>query len=229
MFTSFTKMLPYLVDIRRTPKPLTSFRHRPKVQAFQMLKNTGQNFVGQVVYFCHFQQTHPPDERVVCVECRIFPAYSWSLLQRSYFRQVIVGISPSLAPNGQGKGKRDSFYALIAEGHFAAHAAVKFCLLRVTAGMGPRRAFVFVSRQFSNRCGSSGARNTMALLFVFVVILEIFSQCYLAESAKQLKNGCVVCGRKSQPRYFQKAKSYEKEFKCCFGIVGSHRYRGRYL
>ena len=60
----------------------------------------------------------------------------------------------------------------------------------------------------------------MALLFVFVVILEIFSQCYLAESAKQSKNGCVVCGRNSQPRYFQKAKSYEKEFKCCFGIVG---------
>ena len=108
----------------------------------------------------------------------------------------------------------------VAEGHFAAHAAVKFCLLRVTAGMGPRRAFVFVSRQFSNRCGSSGARNTMARLFVFVVILEIFSQCYLAESAKKSKIGCVVCGRKSQPRYFQKAKSYEKEFKCCFGIVG---------
>ena len=94
-----------------------------------------------------------------------------------------------------------------AEGHFAAHAAVKFCLLRVAAGMRPRRAYVFVSRQFSNRCGSSGARNTMARLFVFVVILEIFSQCYLAESAKKSKNGCVVCGRKSQPRYFQKAKS----------------------
>ena len=108
----------------------------------------------------------------------------------------------------------------IAEGHFAAHAAVKFCLLRVTAGMRPRRAYVFVSRQFSNRCGSSGARNTMARLFMFVVILEIFSQCYLAESAKKSKIGCVVCGRKSQPRYFQKAKSYKKEFKCCFGIVG---------
>ena len=26
--------------------------------------------------------------------------------------------------------------------------------------------------------------------------------------------------KKSQSRYFQKAKSYEKEFKCCFGMVG---------
>ena len=105
-------------------------------------------------------------------------------------------------------------------GVFCCECASRSCLLRVTAGMRPRRAYVFVSRQFSNRCGSSGARNTMARLFVFVVILEIFSQCYLAESAKKSKIGCVVCGRKSQPRYFQKAKSYEKEFKCCFGIVG---------
>ena len=98
------------------------------------------------------------------------------------------------------------------------HAPMNLCVLRVTAGM--RRAYVFVFRQFSNRCGSSGARNTMARLFVFIVILVIFSQCYLAGSAKKSKNGCVVCGRKSQPRYFQKAKSYEKEFKCCFGMVG---------
>ena len=91
---------------------------------------------------------------------------------------------------------------------------------RVTAGMRLRRAYVFVSRQFLNTCDSSGARNTMARQFVFIVILVIFSQCYLAGSATKSKNGCVVCGRKSQPRYFQKAKSYEKEFKCCFGIVG---------
>ena len=91
---------------------------------------------------------------------------------------------------------------------------------RVTAGMRLRRAYVFVSRQFFNTCDSSGARNTMARLFVFIVILVIFSQCNLAGSATKSKNGCVVCGRKSQPRYFQKAKSYEKEFKCCFGMVG---------
>ena len=82
---------------------------------------------------------------------------------------------------------------------------------RVTAGMRLRRAYVFVSRQFFNTCDSSGARNTMARLFVFIVILVIFSQCYLAGSATKSKNGCVVCGRKSQPRYFQKAKSNESD------------------
>ena len=50
-----------------------------------------------------------------------------------------------------------------------------------------RRAFAFVSRQFSNRCGSSGTLNTMARLFVFIVILVIFSQCYLAGSAKKIE------------------------------------------
>ena len=39
-------------------------------------------------------------------------------------------------------------------------------------------------------------------------------------SGQNASCGCLVCGRKSQPRYFQKAKSYEKEFKCCFGMVG---------
>ena len=43
---------------------------------------------------------------------------------------------------------------------------------------------------------------------------------YLAGSAKKSKNGCVVRGRRSQPRYFQKAKIYEIEFKCCFGMGG---------
>ena len=83
---------------------------------------------------------------------------------------------------------------------------------RVTAGMRLRHAYAFVSRQFLNTCDSSGARNTMARLFVFIAILVIFSQCYLAGSATKSKNGCVVFGRKSQPRYFQKAKSNEKEF-----------------
>ena len=72
------------------------------------------------------------------------------------------------------------------------------------------RAYVFVSHQFSNTCGSSGAPNTMARLFYLTWL----------EARKKLKNGCLVCGRKSQSRYFQKAKSYEKEFKCCFGMVG---------
>ena len=72
-------------------------------------------------------------------------------------------------------------------GAFATHAPVNLCMLRVTAGMRLRRAYVFVSRQFSNRCGSSGARNTMARLFVFIVILVIFSQCYLAGSAKKIE------------------------------------------
>ena len=60
-----------------------------------------------------------------------------------------------------------------AEGHFAAQAPVEF-MFRVTAGMRLRRAYVFVSRQFFNTSGSSGARNTMARLFVFIVILVIF-------------------------------------------------------
>ena len=58
---------------------------------------------------------------------------------------------------------------------------------RVTAGMRLRRAYVFVSRQFFNTCDSSGARNTMARLFVFIVILVIFSQCNLAGSATKSK------------------------------------------
>ena len=29
----------------------------------------------------------------------------------------------------------------------------------------------------------------------------------------------MVCVTKSQSRYFQKAKIYEKEFKCCFGMI----------
>ena len=57
---------------------------------------------------------------------------------------------------------------------------------RVTAGMRLRRAYVFVSRQFLNTCDSSGARNTMARLFVFIVILVIFSQCYLAGSPSRV-------------------------------------------
>ena len=50
----------------------------------------------------------------------------------------------------------------------------------VTAGMRLRRAYVFVSRQFLNTCDSSGARNTMARLFVFIVILVIFFSMLLS-------------------------------------------------
>ena len=74
-----------------------------------------------------------------------------------------------------------------------------------------RRAFAFVSRQFSNRCGSSGAQNTMARLFVFIVILVIFFSMLLGW--KREKNRKMVAwypGESPQPRYFQRAKSYEK-------------------
>ena len=87
---------------------------------------------------------------------------------------------------------------------------LNFCLLRATTGIRLRRAFAFVSRQFSNRCGSSGALNTMARLFVFIVILVIFSQCYLAGSEKNRKMVAWYPGESPQPRYFQRAKSYEK-------------------
>ena len=105
-------------------------------------------------------------------------------------------------------------------------------MTRVTAGMRLRRAYVFVSRQFFNTCDSSGARNTMARLFVFIVILVIFSQCYLAGSATKSKNGCVVSGRKSQPCYFQKRKvmrAIDAEDVICEGcrrIVEEHRRTG---
>ena len=83
------------------------------------------------------------------------------------------------------------------------------------------RAYVYVSRQFSNRCGSSGARNTISRPFVFIVILVIFSSMLLGwKREKNRKMVAVVRGRRSQPRYFQKAKLYEKEFKCCFGMGG---------
>ena len=50
----------------------------------------------------------------------------------------------------------------------------------------------------------------MARLFVFIVILVIFSQCYLAGSEKNRKMVAWYPGESPQPRYFQRAKSYEK-------------------
>ena len=70
---------------------------------------------------------------------------------------------------------------------FAAHAPVNLCVLRVTAGMRLRRAYAFVSRQFSNRCRSSGARNTMARLFVFIVILVIFFSMLLGWKREKIE------------------------------------------
>ena len=58
---------------------------------------------------------------------------------------------------------------------------------RVTAGMRLRRAYVFVSRQFFNTCDSSGARNTMARLFVFIVILVIFFSMLLSWKRGKIK------------------------------------------
>ena len=53
----------------------------------------------------------------------------------------------------------------------------------------------------------------------FLVILVIFFLCNLGESVKKSKNGCVVCGRKSQPSEFQKVKAYKNDFESCFRIV----------
>ena len=58
---------------------------------------------------------------------------------------------------------------------------------RVTAGMRLRRAYAFVSRQFFNTCDSSGARNTMARLSVFIVILVIFFSMLLSWKRVKIK------------------------------------------
>ena len=81
------------------------------------------------------------------------------------------------------------------------------------------RAYVFVSRQFSNRCGSSGARNITARPSVFIVILVIFSSMLLGWKRERIEKWLPWYAGEG-PRYFQKAKIYEKEFKCCFGMGG---------
>ena len=50
-----------------------------------------------------------------------------------------------------------------------------------------RRAYAFVSRQFSNSFRSSGARNTMARLFVFIVILVIFFSMLLGWKREKIE------------------------------------------
>ena len=80
----------------------------------------------------------------------------------------------------------------------------------VTAGMRLRRAYVFVSRQFLNTCDSSGARNTMARLFVFIVILVIFSQCYLAGGATKSKMVAWYAGESPSRVTFKRRKVMKK-------------------
>ena len=83
------------------------------------------------------------------------------------------------------------------------------------------RAYVFVSRQFSNRCGSSGAtKYNGSSICVDCNPCDFFLNVTWLEARKNRKMVAVVRGRRSQPRYFQKAKIYEKEFKCCFGMGG---------
>ena len=83
------------------------------------------------------------------------------------------------------------------------------------------RAYVFVSRQFSNRCGSSGAtKYNGSSICVYCNPCDFFLNVTWLEARKNRKMVAVVRGRRSQPRYFQKAKIYEKEFKCCFGMGG---------
>ena len=83
------------------------------------------------------------------------------------------------------------------------------------------RAYVFVSRQFSNRCGSSGARNTTARPFVFIVILVIFSSMLLGWKREKIEKWLPWYAGEGPSRViFKRQKIYEKEFKCCFGMGG---------
>lgn len=80
---------------------------------------------------------------------------------------------------------------------FCACASVVFSLLRVTAGMHLRHAYVFVS---SFRIGAVVGKHEIKWLVYLCLLsfLRFFSQCNLARSAIKSKNGCVVCRRKSQ-------------------------------
>ena len=84
-------------------------------------------------------------------------------------------------------------------------------LLRETAGMRLRRAYAGQLRQ--------KIHNGTSIREKFSCYSCHFSLCNLGESVKKSKNGCVVCGRKSQPRKFQKVKAYTNDFESCFKIV----------
>lgn len=60
------------------------------------------------------------------------------------------------------------------------------------------------------------AKTFRCLLQIVAVLLLV---CELSNSAGKSENGCVVCGKKSQSRPFQKVEAYVKELEFCFGVV----------
>ena len=105
-----------------------------------------------------------------------------------------------------------------------------FCLLRVTDGMRLHRAYVFVSRQFSNRCGSSGARNTTARPFVLIVILVIFSSMLLSWKREKIEKWLPWYAGEGPSRViFKRQKFMKKNSSVVLGWEEERSMRRTYL
>lgn len=52
----------------------------------------------------------------------------------------------------------------------------------------------------------------------FKVVFVLLSFCFLCETVKRSKDGCIVCGKKSQNIPFRSSASYLDDLEACFGF-----------
>ena len=83
--------------------------------------------------------------------------------------------------------------------------------LRVRVRFPPN--FLFLFCQKNNFMKMAG----FAVKCLFVVLVALLIVPHVKCVLKRSKEGCVICGRKSQPCNFQNADAYADDFVSCFG------------